>query len=85
MKLDENHLIVYDDNNVTLRFQEDRVRIKKDKTEESYLFKEDRYYPNVKSALKSYVNLKLKGSESIQNILDRIDDVELLISKLKTN
>ena len=85
MKLDEKHLIVYDDNNVTLRFQENRVRIKKDKTEESYLFKEDRYYPNVKSALKSYVNLKLKGSESMQDILDRIDEVELLISKLKTN
>ncbi len=85
MKLDEKHLLVYDENNVTLRFQENRVRKKKDKTEESYLFQEDRYYPNVKSALKSYVNLKLKGSESIQNILDRIDEVELLINELKTN
>jgi hypothetical protein len=85
MKLDEKHLIVYDENNVTLRFQEDRVRKKKNKTKETYLFKEDRYYPNVKSALKSYVNLKLKGSESMQDILDRIDEVELLISKLKTN
>ena len=85
MKLDEKHLIVYDDNNVTLRFQENRVRRKKDETEEVYLFKEDRYYPSVKSALKSYVDLKLKGSESIQDILYRIDEVELLISKLKTN
>ena len=85
MKLDEKHLLVYDENNVTLRFQENRIRKKKNKTEESYLFQEDRYYPNVKSALKSYVNLKLKGSESIQNILDRIDEVESLISELKTN
>lgn len=85
MKLDEKHLLVYDENNVTLRFQEKRIAKKKNKTEESYLFKKDRYYPNVKSALKSYVNLKLKGSESIQNILDRIDEVELLISELKTN
>ena len=28
MKLDEKHLLVYDENNVTLRFQENRIRKK---------------------------------------------------------
>lgn len=85
MKLDDNYYLEYDENNVILMYHENKIREKKNKTKEPYVYKEARYYPNVKSALKSYVNQKLKGSESIQDILDRIDYVELLINKLKTN
>ena len=79
MKLDDNYLLVYDESNVVLRYEENRIRIKKDKTKEPYLFNEDRYYPNVKTALKAYLNLSLKGSKSIEDVIDRINKVEQTI------
>ena len=79
MKLDENYLLVYDESNVVLRYEENRVRIKKDETKEPYLFNEDRYYPNVKTALKAYLNISLKGSRSIEDIVNRIEKAEKMI------
>tara|TARA_R110000772_G_scaffold70627_2_gene155234 strand:+ start:652 stop:918 length:267 start_codon:yes stop_codon:yes gene_type:complete len=79
MKLDENHLLAYDESNVILRYEENRIRIKKDKTKEPYLFQEDRYYPTVKGALEAYLNISLKGSTTIEDIIERINKVEKLI------
>ena len=79
MKLDDNYRLVYDENNVVLRYEENRVRIKKDETKEPYLFNEDRYYPTVKSALKAYLNISLKGSRSIEDIISRIEKAEKMI------
>ena len=76
MKLDENYLLVYDESNVVLRYEENRIRIKKDETKEPYLFNEDRYYPNVKTALKAYLNISLKRSTSIEDVIDRIEKAE---------
>tara|TARA_B110000495_G_scaffold29089_1_gene21961 strand:+ start:647 stop:901 length:255 start_codon:yes stop_codon:yes gene_type:complete len=81
MKLDENYLLVYDESNVVLRYEENRIRIKKDGTKEPYLFNEDRYYPNVKTALKAYLNISLKGSKSIEDVIRRIEKAEKIISK----
>jgi len=81
MKLDENYLLVYDESNVVLRCEENRIRIKKDKTKVPYLFNEDRYYPNVKTALKAYLGLSLKGSKSIEDVIDRINKVEQTIAR----
>ena len=83
MKLDDNYLLVYDESNVVLRYEENRVRIKKDMTKEPYLFNEDRYYPTVKSALKAYLNISLKGSKSIEDVIDRIRRAEKMISTLE--
>ena len=82
MKLDENYLLVYDESNVVLRYEENRIRIKKDGTKEPYLFNEDRYYPNVKTALKAYLNISLKGSTSVEDIINRIEKTEELINTL---
>ena len=82
MKLDENYLLVYDESNVVLRYEENRVRIKKDETKEPYMFNEDRYYPTVKSALKAYLNISLKGSADIEDIINRIEKTEELINTL---
>jgi len=79
MKLDDNYLLVYDENNVVLRYEENRIRIKKDMTNEPYLFYEDRYYPTVKSALKAYLNISLKGSTSIEDVINRIKKAEKTI------
>ena len=79
MKLDENYLLVYDESNVVLRYEENRIRIKKDMTKEPYLFNEDRYYPNVKTALKAYLNISLKGSKSIEDVISRIEKAEKMI------
>ena len=79
MKLDDNYLLVYDESNVVLRYEENRIRIKKDKTKEPYLFNEDRYYPNVKTALKAYLNISLKGSTSVKDIINRIEKAEKMI------
>tara|TARA_B110000879_G_scaffold198905_1_gene271157 strand:+ start:64 stop:318 length:255 start_codon:yes stop_codon:yes gene_type:complete len=81
MKLDDNYLLVYDESNVVLRYEENRIRIKKDGTKEPYLFNEDRYYPNVKTALKAYLNISLKGSKSIEDVIRRIEKAEKIISK----
>ena len=81
MKLDNNYLLVYDESNVVLRYEENRIRIKKDETKEPYLFNEDRYYPNVKTALKAYLNISLKGSKSIEDVIRRIEKAEKIISK----
>ena len=79
MKLDDNYLLVYDESNVVLRYEENRIRIKKDMTKEPYLFNEDRYYPNVKTALKAYLNISLKGSKSIEDVISRIKKAEKMI------
>ena len=81
MKLDDNYLLVYDESNVVLRYEENRIRIKKDGTKEPYLFNEDRYYPNVKTALKAYLNISLKGSTSVEDVIRRIEKAEKIISK----
>ena len=83
MKLDDNYLLVYDESNVVLRYEENRIRIKKDKTKEPYLFNEDRYYPNVKTALKAYLNISLKGSTSVEDVINRIEKAEKIISTLE--
>ena len=79
MKLDDNYLLVYDESNVVLRYEENRVRIKKDETKEPYMFNEDRYYPNVKTALYAYLNISLKGSADIEDIINRIEKAEKMI------
>ena len=79
MKLDENYLLVYDESNVVLRYEESRTRVKKDKSKEPYMFQEDRYYPTIKSALKAYLNISIKGSKTIEEVVDRINKAEEII------
>lgn len=85
MELDNKYRIVYDENNVILQFHEIRVKNKKDDTKEDYEFVDSFYYPNVKSALKSYVQKSIKGSQSVLDLMCRIDDLEIKIDKLKNN
>lgn len=84
MYLNKNHRLVYDQHNVILQFHETREREKKNGTRETYEFTEDKYYPNVKTALKSFVNSELKGLDTIDEVLKRVEQLETTINKLGT-
>lgn len=73
MNLSENYRVVYDPNNVILQFFETRFR-KDGKT--PYEYQEDTYYPNVKTALMSFLQKSIKGSKSIEDCLNRIKEAE---------
>ena len=84
MILCENWRLAYDENNVTLEFFETRERKKKGTEEkESFEFVEQFHYPNIKTALIAFVQKNLKGSESINKVLEKIDKLETLIKNIK--
>jgi hypothetical protein len=83
MEVDEKFRIVYDENNVILQFHEIRIKSKKDETKEEYEFVDNFYYSNIAQALKSYTNKCLKGSDSISELIQRIENLETLIPNLK--
>lgn len=82
MELDDKYRVVYDENNVVLQFYEKRVKTKKSGDKEVYEFTDNFYYPNIKSALKAYLNKSIKGSESVKVVLERINLVENRINQL---
>lgn len=84
MNLNKNYRIVFDDNNTVLQFFELREKTKKETEEKTeFEYTENYYYPNVKTALRSFLNKSLDGSSSITEVLKRIDDVESIINNLK--
>ena len=72
MKLNDNWNITYDENNVVLNKIERRINRKGE--ESTYIT--PHYYPNVKSALKAFLNKSLKQSESIMEVINRIEKAE---------
>ena len=82
MKLQNNYRIEKDENNVILRLEEKRTRLNKDKLEVEYTYTDTWYYPNLKSALKGYLN-KTIFDKNIDKVLKKIAEVEALILKIK--
>ncbi len=82
MKLSENYRLVFDANNVTLQFFEQREKVKKDGTKEMHEFTDDSYYPNIKVALKQFVLKSLKDSDSVKDCIKKIELLESKIDKL---
>ena len=87
MKLTENYSIEYDENNTILVFTETKIKkAKKDEIQDcgmTYQSVDRFYYPNLKTCLTAFIQKDLHGSTSILNIINRIDELELIISKLK--
>ena len=83
MNLSENYRLLFDENCVTLQFFEQRERTKADESKEMYEYTDNLYYPNVKAALKAFLQKSLNGSESVEQCLKRINQVEAKIDKLK--
>ena len=82
MDIDNKYRIVYDENNVILQFHEDRIKVKKDGSKETYEFTDNYYYHNLKYALRGYVNKSLKYNELLVDVLFEIKRVEDKIDKL---
>jgi len=82
MDIDDNYRILDDDNNVILQYHEDRIKTKLDGSKETYEFTDNYYYPNLKHALKSYVNKSLKYNELLVDVLFEIKRVENKIDEL---
>lgn len=83
MKLNDNWRLNYDENNVILEFHEKRIRKGKDDVETEYEFVDPHYYPTVPTALKGFLHKNLKGSESVQELVRRIEQTEKIITNLK--
>ena len=82
IKLDENFRIVTDVNNFTLLFSREKEVTKKGITKT--VNESDTWYCiDLQSALKRYLSESLRPSESIEEVLDKIDEVHITIKGLK--
>jgi hypothetical protein len=80
MKLDENYRIESDKYNFTLVYESKSFDEKKKKEVTST---DEWHYPDLKFALNKYVNQSLKPSQNALSVLDKLNQIELLISKIK--
>jgi len=78
MILTKNYSIEFDENNAILVFKENKNSEKKG----DYISTERFYYPNLKTCLNAFIQKDLHGSTTILNVLNRIDELEKIISKL---
>lgn len=83
MKIDKNYTASSDTYGWTLTFSEERERTKKDGTKEIYMYEDHSYHATLKQSLIRYLDLRLKGSEDVKEVLKRIEEVEGIIKKLK--
>lgn len=77
MKLDENYTLVGDEYQWTLYYEKkyyDNVKKKEVTSKNTYYFK------NMKDAINSYIDKKLKEKETVS---DAIDELKKLLDKLK--
>lgn len=82
--LSEKYRIIEDANNTVLQFFEIRTRKKKDGTDEQYEFVDDFFYPDLKSALISFIQKEIKYSANIDEVLSRISAIEKTINHLQS-
>jgi methionine salvage enolase-phosphatase E1 len=82
MRLSKNYRIVNEESNTILQFHEDRVKTKKDGTQEPYEFVDNYFYPNLKSALKAYVNKAVGDCKQVKEVLKKISELEDQITNL---
>ena len=78
MKLDENYTIETDTNNFTLVYESKTFDEKKKKEVTST---DEWHYPDLKNALKKYVNQVIKPCESVVSLLEKLNKIESLIDK----
>ena len=82
MNLSNNYRIIVEENNTILQYYKNRIKTKKNGDMINYIFTENYYYPNLKTALKSYVNKSIGESQEVSEILLKLNKLELQINKL---
>ena len=85
MNISENYRLVFDEYNVTLQFFEQKIKTKKDGTKEPYEYQENSYHKTVKQALNAFLQKSLISSKSVEEILQRIAEVENKIQQMPQN
>lgn len=85
MELNDKYRIVYDSENCILQFFENRERkVKGSDLKESFEYTENFYYPNLKTALVSFLNKAIWRVETAEQVLAEIKRVEaIILNKLK--
>ena len=85
MKISDNYRLVFDENNVTLQYFEMREKTKRDGTKELYEYQSNTFHGSVKQALKAVLKQSINGSESVKELISRIEAVENKIDSLQIN
>jgi hypothetical protein len=70
---------------LVLQREVEKIRVKKDKTEEKYLDVQQFYYPRTSQALTKYLNETLSDSKSLEDIKNSLERVEKTINLIKEN
>jgi hypothetical protein len=78
--LDDLYTIETDTYNYTLKYKESKGI--NEETGKEQFSKSESYFPTLKQALLTYMNYALKPSESIDDILVRLDEVEAVINRI---
>lgn len=79
IKLDNNYSISGDIYNWTLNFEEERTN----KEGKKYTTTEEWYFPKLSQALNKYINQSLKVSESVEDLINKLNDIEKPCDKIK--
>lgn len=81
MQLDEKFSVNTDGAGTILLFQEQRKR-EKDGVEVEFTFKDQWFYLNIQQALNKYLDLKIEGSNDVEDCVKKIDEVRDIIKKV---
>ena len=81
IKLDENYKMVSDNHNWTLEFESIRFDEEKQKEVKS---KDEWHYPSIQGCLKKYLDQSGKNSNSIDELIEKLNEIYLVIKNLKT-
>lgn len=81
IRLDENFTIEGEKYNWILKFEENRTREDKNGKEVSYVSRDTWYYPKVSQALRRYKEEALKISDSVEELLQKVENLETVITE----
>lgn len=80
MKIDDNYTIESDKYCWVLKYKsEGEIN---PNTGKKILSTNETYHPTIKAALKKYMDSKLKDSDTVENVLERLNEVEQIINKI---
>lgn len=83
IKLNNNFRIEKDNYSWVLIFNEQRDRKNKETgIKEAFIFEEKWYYPDIKQLLNKFIDLDLKESETLEELKEKLNDINLVINGL---
>ena len=80
IKLDQNYSIVTDSNNYTLKFEESKGI--NETTGKEEFSRDEWHYGKLSQALDKYMNQSIKASKSVQELIDKLNEVQSIIEKV---